>query len=90
MRIIDLIDGLQKLRATYNDEYLNIMGEPEIMIDVFKLVNPDTPGDYTRMYAGFHNKITIDKTPDGVYDVISSFAESYENEHTTAKLSPNG
>jgi hypothetical protein len=79
MRIIDLIDGLQKLRATYDDEYVKIMGEPEIMIDIFRLANPGDVNRY-RVYAGFHNKITIDKTSDGVYDVISSFAESYENE----------
>jgi hypothetical protein len=75
MRIIDLIDGLQKLRASYDDKYLATMGEPEIMLDVFIEII-DEPNKFR--YSGIGNEIKIEKSDDGVYDIISSFASSYK------------
>jgi hypothetical protein len=49
------------------------MGEPEIMIDTFDLV-----GDHKFEYAGFGPEIYIDKTADGVYDVIRAFKTKEE------------
>jgi hypothetical protein len=50
------------------------MGEPEIMIDSFELVR-DVLGDSTHrfVYTGFQKEIHIDKSADGVYDIIRSF-----------------
>jgi hypothetical protein len=87
MRIIDLIDGLQKLRDSYTQEHLDIFGEPTVYLDTFEAIK-DEPGKFT--YAGINYQVKIEKSDDGVYDIISSFAESYPNEHTTAKLSPDG
>lgn len=70
MRIKDLINQLQELYDSYDAEYHTIMGEPEIMVDSFKeseVIN----GYFT--YCGFGNDIKIEKTDDGVYDIISAF-----------------
>lgn len=65
MRLKDLIKQLQDLYATYDNEYFLFMGEPEIMIDVFKRTEQ---GIFT--YEGFSKDIAIEKTSDGVYDII--------------------
>lgn len=85
MRIKDLIARLEALYNTYDDEYKKIMGEPEIMIDVFKRV-PNT--NYTE-YSGFSQKINIDKSGDGVYDILSAFDEDYHKDQETQKLPSN-
>jgi hypothetical protein len=69
MRLIDLIRQLEDLYYTYDDEYKHHMGEPEIMIDVFGETN--IPHQF--QYKGFSPAIHIDKTADGVYDVIRAF-----------------
>lgn len=71
MQIKDLIAKLEALYTTYDDEYKSIAGEPEIVIDVFKLVGN------TFEYSGFSPHIVIDKTRDGVYDILSAFYEDY-------------
>lgn len=75
MRIIDLIKKLEDLYCTYDDEYKHYMGEPEIMIDVFG--DTDTPHRYE--YRGFSKDIYIDKSADGVYDIIRAFDIKEEN-----------
>lgn len=69
MKLIDLIHKLEDLYSTYDDEYKHHMGEPEIMVDVFR--ETDTPHKFE--YAGFSPYIHIDKTADGVYDIIRAF-----------------
>jgi len=76
MRLIDFISDLQRLYESYDEEYKSTMGEPEIMIDVFAPLH----GDDTKFrYAGLNNLIKIEKSDDGVYDVISAFSNSYKN-----------
>lgn len=86
MLIKDLIAQLEALYNTYDDEYKKVMGEPEIMIDVFKRV-PNT--NYTEYY-GFWPKINIDKTGDGVYDILSAFYEDYHKDQEAQKLPSDG
>ena len=90
MKIIDLIEKLQTLYNTYTDADKAIMGEPEIMIDVFRLkhhesIGFDIPACYDRVYAGFGKDIVISKTDDGVYDILSAF---YEDQTTETPESP--
>lgn len=85
MLIKDLIAKLEALYNTYDDEYKKVMGEPEIMIDVFKRV-PNT--NYTE-YSGFSHKINIDKSGDGVYDILSAFYEDYHKDQETQELPSN-
>ena len=81
MQIKDLISQLQTLYNTYDDEYKAVAGEPEIMIDCFKLAE-DYPGypvlnpcRFLREYAGYSPSIIIQKTNDGVYDILNAFYE---------------
>jgi hypothetical protein len=75
MKITDLISKLEALRTTLaQGDYLEVMGEPEICIDVFKPIG-DT---HTFEYGGFHTgEILIEPTSDGVYYIMSAFTESY-------------
>lgn len=74
MRIIDLIDKLQTLYNTYNDEYKAVMGEPEIVIDVFEKHN--ATGWFE--YMGYIPNIVIEKTDCGTYDILSKFHENQD------------
>ena len=69
MRIIDLIRQLEDLYCTYDDEYKHHMCQPEIMIDIFR----DTEENHKFEYAGFSPFIHIDKSADGVYDILRAF-----------------
>lgn len=62
MLLKDLIKQLQDLYNSYDEDYLSVMGEPEIMIDVF----------LNKSYQGFSPNIEISKSNDGVYDIISA------------------
>lgn len=74
MRIRDLIDKLEELYREEMQQY-DVIGEPEITIDVFK---PTDDGEF-RQYAGFHTgDILITRSSDGVYPILSAFAEDYE------------
>jgi hypothetical protein len=73
MKLIDLIRELEDLYYSYDEEYHSVMGEPEIMIDTFDLV-----GDHKFEYAGFGPEIYIDKSADGVYDIIRAFKTKEE------------
>jgi hypothetical protein len=74
MLLLDLIRELEDLYYSYDEEYRAVMGEPEIMIDTFALI-----GDHKFQYAGFGKDIYIDKTADGVYDVIRAFKTEEED-----------
>ncbi len=69
MKIRDLINQLEDLYSTYDDEYKYHMGEPEIMIDIFR----ETQEPHKFEYVGFSPYIHIDKSADGVYDIIRAF-----------------
>lgn len=78
MQILHLIQKLQALYNTYDNEYKAMMGEPEIMIDVFeKILGP--PASF--VYKGFSKDIVIEKSSDGVYDILSSFQATYNELH---------
>jgi len=70
MQIKHLIAKLQELYDTYDDEYKEVMGEPEIMIDVFE---ESSVIPHYFQYKGFSPGIVIEKTDDGVYDILSCF-----------------
>lgn len=76
MLIKDLIKRLEDLYYTYDDEYKHHMGEPEIMVDIFR--ETDTPHKFE--YAGFSPFIHIDKSADGVYDIIRAFNTEEDKE----------
>ena len=65
----DLIKILEKLIESH-ESVKDMMGEHEIMIDVFKKV-----GDHQFQYAGFSPNIKVDRSADGVYDILCAFAE---------------
>jgi hypothetical protein len=80
MQIKDLIAKLEALYNTYDDEYKAVMGEPEIMIDVFEKSHNDW-----REYAGWSPTIIIDKSYDGVYDILSAFYEDHPKREEAAQ-----
>jgi len=54
------------------------MGEPSIELDVFKCVDEE---EKLYQYAGLHTgEIIFDRSSDGVYNIITSFAEVYNKE----------
>lgn len=70
MTTIELIKKLQKL-VDEHKSYEDVMGPHEIVIDVFQKAGTD--GAFR--YAGFSPKIKIEKSSDGVYDILCAFAE---------------
>lgn len=68
MKIKTLIEQLQTLYEK-ELEYADVMGEPEIMIDCFKRVEQGV-----FHYAGFTDKVEIQRSDDGVYLIINGFA----------------
>lgn len=95
MKIIDLIAKLQALYNTYDDEYKSVMGEPEIVIDVFeKMGVKDRFGSnqshYGFEYSGFSPDIVIEKTDCGTYDILSAFYENpkIETEKSSSAIWP--
>lgn len=76
MRTKDLIEQLQKLVDDHKPcEWL--MGEHEIMIDVFQVTEMECKEGImykSFKYLGFSPEIFIDKSGDGVYDILSGFA----------------
>jgi hypothetical protein len=77
MLIKDLIQKLEELYNSYDEEYKATMGEPTIEIDVFRPIE-DKPHCF--QYAGFSHDIKIEKSDDGVYDILSAFSHSYPRE----------
>lgn len=88
MRIIDLIEKLQMLYNTYTDEDKAIMGEPEIMIDLFRLVDDVNEPPYHRTYAGYSPNIVFSNSGDGVCKILSAFYEDQETETQELPSSP--
>lgn len=75
MKVIDLIRKLEILRLSYGDRWIMQNGEPEIMIDSFRMV------DQKRMlcsYEGFDENIEIVKSDDGEYNILSGFGKNDE------------
>ena len=75
MKIIDLIAQLHLLYNTYTDEMKSVMGEPDIMIDIFGQKYPGSVNSLDRVYQGFSTEVVITKSPCGVYDILSAFNE---------------
>lgn len=76
MNLKKLIDQLQ---ALYDEEikHVDVMGEPEIVIDVFYQDSPRGPFKY----GGFTTEdIKIERSSDGVYNILSAFGDSYAKE----------
>lgn len=70
MKTIDLIAKLQALIIAH-EPCKEMMGEHEIVIDVFK--HSSIPSDHTFAYMGFSPDIKIEKSADGCYDILSAF-----------------
>lgn len=64
----DLIKKLEQLVADH-EPCVEVMGEHEIMIDMF---DNKEPGQLFE-YGGFSPEINIEKSADGVYDILSAF-----------------
>jgi hypothetical protein len=78
MLIKDLIQQLQELHDSYSSDYKEVMGEPEISIDLFRRKYPNSP-NYDRIYGGISNEIVIERNPGSWYTpVIVSFGEAYD------------
>jgi len=67
MLVRDLINRLEELDK---NDTCDIMGPAEIMIDVFELVE-----DHKFVYRGFSKDIRIERSDDGVYDILTAFVE---------------
>jgi hypothetical protein len=72
MLLKDHIKQCQDLYDSYDQDYLNTMGEPVIMIDVFK---KDVDEPHLFRYAGISPEIKITHSPDGVYPILTAFIE---------------
>lgn len=70
MILKDLIKKLQELENSYDAEYRAVMGEPDIVIDVFREI-PGMPLHF--QYAGFSQDIKITYSADGVYPILTAF-----------------
>jgi hypothetical protein len=72
-----LKDLIKELQDAYDKEvvgdYLEVFGEPEIMIDTFD-EDPKGIGS-TFVYKGFDKKITIDRSADGTYMILNRFKQ---------------
>ena len=67
---------IDQLQALYDEEikHVDVMGEPEIVIDIFYQDNPRGPFKY----GGFTTEdIKIERSGDGAYNVLSAFGDSY-------------
>lgn len=71
MQTAKLIELLQKLIEEHKIVE-DMMGPHEIVIDVFER---DGISEHGFHYAGFSQNIRIEKSSDGVYDILNAFAE---------------
>lgn len=76
MRLIDFIADLQNLYNSYSDEYKSTVGEPEVVIDIF---SPLQKNSTEFRYSGYSDKIKIEKSEHGMFDVLSAFSNTYKN-----------
>lgn len=70
MKTINLIAKLQALIDAH-ELCKEMMGEHEIVIDVFKQNSISSDHDFA--YMGFTPDIKIEKSSDGCYDILSAF-----------------
>jgi hypothetical protein len=74
MLIKSLIAKLQELHEKQMVHF-DLFGEPSIELDVFKCVDEENK---LYRYAGIHTgDILFDISEDGVYNIITAFAEPY-------------
>ena len=66
----DLIKILEKMIED-NKPHEHMMGEAEIMIDVFSKIG----NTHTFEYRGFDHNIRITPSSDGVYQILTAFVE---------------
>ena len=78
MRCKDLITQLEKLIAD-NEPHKRIMGEAEVMIDVFHWNEERGSFDY----QGFSPEVRITKSADGVYDILTAAREQVKRKSST-------
>ena len=71
MQTTELIAKLQKLVDDHKS-YEDVMGPHEIVIDVFR--RSEGMNSIYR-YGGFSPDVKIQKSKDGVYDILCAFAE---------------
>lgn len=77
MLTTDLIKKLQDMVEAHKS-YEEVMGPHEIVIDCFRLKEIECKeGKMQRVfaYAGFTPDVRIEKSRDGVYDILSGFVE---------------
>lgn len=78
MLIKDLIKLLEE-EYKEQDRYSDMMGEPEIMIDIF-----DIDENHNIRYKGFSPNVTITSSSDGVYRILTAFStEENSNKNTS-------
>lgn len=70
MYIKDLIVLLSK-HYVEEMKHADVLGEPEIMIDVFKQV----PGSTHFTYGGIVHDVRVERSADGVYLILSKFSK---------------
>lgn len=68
MKTKDLIKQLQKL-VDEHEEHIPVMGEHEIVIDVWRLVDLE---NHRFEYMGFSPNIQITYSADGVYPILAA------------------
>lgn len=74
MLLKDLIKQLQELYdKEVQGDYLEVFGEPEIMIDTFTNQGADC-SNHLFEYVGFDKNIFIDRSGDGVYLILNRFS----------------
>lgn len=70
MYLKDLIEKLQEIYDSHDVEEKLVMGEPEIMIDIFRHA---LGHEHLFEYTGFDRDIEIEESGDGVYHILSRF-----------------
>ncbi len=81
MQLKTLIAKLQELYDSYGAGYIDVMGEPEIVIDVFEKLG----NTHTFEYMGWTPNIVIEKSDCGCYDILSCFYENKDSGTKTAQ-----
>ena len=70
MLLKDFISQLQTLYDSHTDDWKIKNGEPEIMVDSFRVVDQKR---MLCMYQGFDENIEVVKSDDEQYNIISGF-----------------
>jgi hypothetical protein len=75
MYLKDLISALQELYESYTEDYKDLAGEPEITIDRFEKINAKSQVDKTFEFKGVTPNISVRRSYDGVFLVLTSLPE---------------